>query len=283
MNTTVTSAPATGEWADDLSELAERRAIARELGGEEQVARHHAQGKLTARERIDHLLDPGSFNEIGVLAGAVKYGPDRKREHFTPSNAVVGVGKIAARRTVVTADDFTIRAGSSEGSVSEKWIYADRYAWEYKLPLVRMVDSAGGSVKLLDKLGHTKIPGYPMLPMTQLLGVVPVVGIALGACAGLGAVRVGASHLAIMIRGKSQVFAGGPPVVKQALGIDIDKEALGGYDAMHRFSGVVGLAVDTEEEALQATRGGLSYLPGHVWEQPPRVACEDPADRCDEW
>ena len=81
-----------------------------------------------------------------------------------------------------------------------------------------MVDSAGGSVKLLDKLGHTKIPGYPMLPMTQLLGVVPVVGIALGACAGLGAVRVGASHLAIMIRGKSQVFAGGPPVVKQALG-----------------------------------------------------------------
>jgi acetyl-CoA carboxylase carboxyltransferase component len=119
--------------------------------------------------------------------------------------------------------------------------------------------------------------------MTQLLGAVPVVGIALGACAGLGAVRVGSSHLAIMIRGKSQVFAGGPPVVKQALGIDIDKEALGGYDAMHRYSGVVGLAVDTEQEALQATRRFLSYLPGNVWEQPPRVACEDPVDRCDEW
>ena len=283
MTSTKTSQTAAGEWAHDLDELAQRRAIARELGGEEQVARHHAQGKLTARERIDHLFDAGSFAEIGVLAGAVKYGPDRKREHFTPSNAVVGVGKIDTRRAVVASDDYTIRAGSSEGSVSEKWIYADRYAWEYKLPIVRMVDSAGGSVKLLDKLGHTKIPGYAMLPMTQLLGAVPVVGIALGACAGLGALRAASAHLTIMIRGKSQIFAGGPPVVKQALGLDIDKETLGGYDAMHRYSGVVGLAVDTEEEALQATRRFLSYLPGNVWEQPPRVACEDPVERCDEW
>ncbi|MET0540219.1 MAG: carboxyl transferase domain-containing protein [Variovorax sp.] len=276
------AAPA-GEWADDLQELAERRAMAHALGGEEQVAKHHALGKLTARERIEHLLDAGSFGEIGVLAGAVRYGADRRRASFTPSNAVVGVGRIDARRTVVAADDFTIRGGSSEGSVSEKWIFADRYAWEYKLPLVRMIDSAGGSVKLLDKLGHTKIPGYPMLPMTQVLGAVPVVGIALGACAGLGAVRVGASHLAIMIRGKSQIFAGGPPVVKQALGIDIDKEALGGYDAMHRYSGAVGLAVDTEEEALQATRRFLSFLPANVWERPTVAACSDPVDRCDPW
>ncbi|MGF6781155.1 carboxyl transferase domain-containing protein [Paraburkholderia sp. GAS334] len=147
MNSPQTPLPVASEWVDDLHELAQRRAIARELGGDEQVARHHAQGKLTARERIDHLLDPGSFAEIGMLAGTVKYDADRKREHFTPSNAVVGIGKIDARRTVVAADDFTIRAGSSERSVSEKWIYADRCAWEYKLPLVRMVDSAGGSVK----------------------------------------------------------------------------------------------------------------------------------------
>lgn len=283
MNTTATPQPVSGEWTEELNELTARRAIAQKLGGDEQVARHHAAGKLTARERIAGLLDADSFAEIGVLAGAVKYGADRTRESFTPSNAVVGIGKIAARRTVVAADDFTIRGGSSEGSVSEKWIYADRYAWEYKLPIVRMVDSAGGSVKLLDKLGHTKIPGYAMLPMTQLLGAVPVVGIALGACAGLGAVRVGSSHLSIMIRGKSQVFAGGPPVVKQALGLDIDKEGLGGYDAIHRYSGAVSMAVDTEEDALQTTRRFLSYLPSNVWEQPPRVACEDPMDRCDPW
>jgi acetyl-CoA carboxylase carboxyltransferase component len=272
-----------GEWAGELDELQQLRKTAEALGGEEQVARHHAQGKLTARERIAKLLDPGSFCEIGVLAGASKYAKDGRRENFTPSNAVVGIGKIDSRRTVVAADDYTIRGGSSEAAVSEKWVFADRYAWEYKLPIVRMIESAGGSVKLLDKLGQSKIPGYAFLPTTQLLGVVPVVGIAMGACAGLGALRVGESHLSIMIRGKSQLFAGGPPVVKQALGIDIDKEALGGYDAMHRYSGVVSLAVNTEEEALDATRRFLSYLPGNVWEQPPRVACTDPAGRSDAW
>jgi acetyl-CoA carboxylase carboxyltransferase component len=281
--TTASPQPPAGDWTADLEELAQRRKIAGQLGGDEAVARHHAQGKLTARERIDQLLDAGSFNEIGALAGGVSYGADKRRERFTPSNAVVGIGTIAARRIVVASDDGTIRGGSSEGSVAEKWIFADRYAWEYKLPIVRMVDSAGGSVRLLDKSGHTKIPGYAMLPMTQLLGTVPVVGIALGACAGLGALRVGAAHLAVMIRGKSQIFAGGPPVVKQALGLDIDKEALGGYDAMHRYSGVVSLPVDTEQDALQVARRFLSYLPANVWEQPPRVSGDDPVDRCDPW
>ncbi|MES3000841.1 MAG: carboxyl transferase domain-containing protein [Pseudomonadota bacterium] len=269
------------EWAADIEELEGLRAAARALGGREQVERHHAQGKLTARERIEKLLDADSFCEIGMLAGASKFRADGLRESFTPSNSVVGVGTIDSRRSVVAADDFTIRGGSSEAAISEKWVFADRYAWEYKLPIVRLVESAGGSVKLLDKLGQSKIPGYIFLPTTQLLGVVPVVGIALGACAGLGALRVGESHLSIMIRGKSQIFAGGPPVVKAALGIDIDKEALGGYDAMHRHSGVVNLAVDTEEEALAATRRFLGYLPNNVWEQPPRAACADPAGRCD--
>lgn len=271
------------EWDAELTELAGLRETAEALGGEEQVARHHAAGKLTARERIAKLLDPDSFCEIGALAGASKYAPDGSRESFTPSNAVVGIGKIDSRRTVVAADDYTIRGGSSEAAVSEKWVFADRYAWEYKLPIVRMIESAGGSVKLLDKLGQSKIPGYAFLPTTQLLGVVPVVGIAMGACAGLGALRVGESHLSIMVRGKSQIFAGGPPVVKAAFGIDIDKEALGGYDAMHRYSGVVNLAVNTEEEALNTARRFLSYLPGNVWEQPPTMPCIDPVTRSDAW
>ena len=280
---TNTGKTALGEWGEELDELAQLRETAYALGGKEQVARHHEQGKLTARERIDKLLDANTFCEIGVLAGASKYAPDGRRESFSPSNAVVGIGRINARRTVVAADDYTIRGGSSEAAVSEKWVFADRYAWEYKLPIVRLIESAGGSVKLLDKLGQSKIPGYAFLPSTQLLGVVPVVGIAMGACAGLGALRVGESHLSIMIRGKSQLFAGGPPVVKQAFGIDIDKEALGGYDAMHRYSGVVSLAVNSEEEALEIARRFLSYLPSNVWEQPPVAATSDPASRSEPW
>src|SRR5690606_16289379 len=134
---------------------------------------------------------------------------------------LLDVGKTDRRRTGVAGDDDPIRGGSSGAGVSERWVFADRYAWEYKLPIVRLIESAGGSVKLLDKLGQSKIPGYIFLPTSQLLGVVPVVGIAMGACAGLGALRVGESHLSIMIRGKSQLFAGGPPVVKAAFGIDI--------------------------------------------------------------
>jgi acetyl-CoA carboxylase carboxyltransferase component len=271
------------EWAPEIEEIHSRLAIAQGLGGPEAVARHKAQGRLTARERIDRLLDTGSFTEFGALTASVKYTSDGKISSATPSNAVVGVGTIAQRRTVVAADDFTIRGGSSEAAVAEKWIYADRYAWEYKIPIVRLIDSAGGSVKLLDKLGHTKIPGYSFLPITSLLGAVPVVGIALGACAGLGALRVAASHLSIMVRGKSQVFAGGPPVVKAAFGIDIDKEELGGYEAVHRKSGVVNLAVESEEEAFELAKRFLSFLPSHVWEQSARLPPNDDPQRIDPW
>jgi acetyl-CoA carboxylase carboxyltransferase component len=274
---------ATPEWAPEIEEIRSRLAIAQNLGGPEAVRRHKAQDRLTARERIDRLLDSGSFTEFGALTASVKYTTDGKIASATPSNTVVGVGTIAQRRTVVAADDFTIRGGSSEAAIAEKWIYADRYAWEYKIPIVRLIDSAGGSVKLLDKLGHTKIPGYSFLPISGLLGAAPVVGIALGACAGLGALRVAASHLSIMVRGKSQVFAGGPPVVKQAFGIDIDKEELGGYEAVHRKSGVVNLAVESEEEAFELTKRFLSFLPSHVWEQSARLLPNDDPQRIDPW
>lgn len=283
MNPKPEQAAEASTWAAEIDDIRARHAIAQALGGPEAVAKHRGQGKLTARERIARLLDEGSFTEFGALTAAVHYSADGRIASATPSTAVVGVGAVEQRRTVVAADDFTIRGGSSEASVSEKWIYADRYAWEYKLPIVRLIDSAGGSIRLLDKMGHTKIPGYALLPLTQLLGAVPVVGIALGACAGLGALRVAASHLSIAVRGHSQVFAGGPPVVKQAFGIDIDKEDLGGYDAVHRRSGVVNLAADSEDAALELAKRFLSYLPANVWEAPPRRPTGDDPQRCDAW
>ncbi|MHA7602653.1 acyl-CoA carboxylase subunit beta [Alicycliphilus sp. T452] len=266
------------EWDSSLRELEQRRAFAQAMGGHEAVERARALGKLTARDRIDALVDPGSFEEWGALAGKGRYAPDGQLESVTPSTQVMGVAKVGGRKAVVVSDDFTIRGGSSEASVAEKWIYADRYAYEYRLPLVRMVDTAGGSVKLLQQMGHTKIPGYSLLPGVALLGAVPVVGIALGACAGLGAIRAASAHFSVMIKGKSQVFAGGPPVVKQALGYDIGKDELGGY-GVHKVSGVVHNAADTEEEAFALARRFLSYLPVNVWSAPPRLPCDDPASR----
>ncbi len=270
-----------GEWEEDLEELAARRRIAQELGGPEAVARQHAAGKLTARERIAALFDPDSFREMGMLAGHVTYDETNRRKTAQPANTIIGVGRIDGRRVVVAADDFTIRGGSSEAVVSEKWIYADRYAREYRLPLVRLIDSAGGSVKLLDKLGYTKIPGYPLWPLTALLGEVPVVGVAMGACAGLGALRATAAHVTIMVRPTAQIFAGGPPVVKRALGVTVTKEALGGWDAVHKRSGVAQLAAKDDGEALQLARRFLSYFPPNVWAMPPRHVSQDDPGRAE--
>jgi acetyl-CoA carboxylase carboxyltransferase component len=265
-----------------LAELEARRGFAARMGGSEAIARWQAAGRLNARERVDALVDAGSFQEMGALAGKGRYAADGSLEAVTPSTQVMGLAEIEGRSVVVISDDFTIRGGSSEAAVAEKWVYADRYAYEYRKPIVRMVDTAGGSVKLLKQSGHTKIPGYAFLPGAALLGRSPVVGIAMGACAGLGAIRAAQAHFSIMLKGKSQVFAGGPPVVKQALGYDIDKESLGGYD-VHRASGVVHNAADSEAEAFALARRFLSYLPPNVWEAPPRTPCTDTPRRNDTW
>src|SRR5690606_38310572 len=194
-----------------------RRDSARQMGGEEAVQKNRERGRLNGRERVEHFADPGSFREIGMLAGKGKYDDEGTFKAFTPSNAVIGTCQVEGRRTVLSADDFTIRGGSSESTVSDKWVYAERYAHEMQLPLVRMVDTAGASVKLLEQQQSTKIPGYSSWPSISLLSRVPVVGVALGACAGLGAIKVAPSHFSVTLRGASQVVARGPAVVKQGI------------------------------------------------------------------
>lgn len=274
---------AAGQWQAELDELDRRRDIAFAMGGETPIAKQHALGKLTARERIDALLDPGTFQEMGVLTGKASYEKNGALKDFVPANAIIGVGRIDARKVSVTADDFTIRGGSSESTNSDKWIYAERLAYELRMPLVRLVDTAGGSVKLLDQQQSTKIPGYPSWPIIPLLGVVPVVGVALGSCAGLGAMKVLASHFSVMVRDTSQIFAAGPPVVKQAFGVDVDKNALGGYLVHSRKSGVVDNEAGDEREALAQVRRFLGYLPRNVWELPPRTEPSDSPGRAEEW
>ena len=136
-----------GEWAAELTELQLRRAQARAMGGAEALARFKASGRLNARERIDHLMDAGSFRELGALAGKGHYSREGAFERMDPTNAIVGLGRVQGRKVAVHADDFTIRAGSSEASIADKWIYIERMAHQLRMPLIRLVDSAGGSVK----------------------------------------------------------------------------------------------------------------------------------------
>ena len=271
------------QFEDRYVELQARRASALQMGGEEALRKNRERGRLNARERIENLVDVGSFHEMGRLAGKGQYDARGEFESFHPSNAVIGTGRLDGRRTIISADDFSIRGGSSESTVSDKWIYAERYAHEMQLPLVRLVDTAGGSVKLLEQQQSTKIPGYARWPSISLLSQVPVVGVALGACAGLGAVKVAASHFSVMVRGKSQVFAGGPPVVKQGIGIDIDKEALGGWQVHVKQSGVVNNVAETELEALAQARRFLSYMPVSVHEAPVPAPARPPSSEHAAW
>ncbi len=271
-----------GEWAAELAELATRREQAVAMGGPDALAKFKARGRFNARERIDMLFDGGSFRELGRITGKGSYGPDGSFVSMSPVNAIIGSGRVDGRKVAVSADDYTLRAGSSEATISDKWVYAERMALDLRMPLVRLVDTAGGSVKLLEQSGHAKIPGYANWPVVQLMSAVPVVGVALGACAGLGAIKVLMSHFSVMVRDQAQVFAAGPPVVKQAYGIDIDKNDLGGWK-VHRRSALVHNEADSEADAFAQVRRFLSFLPRNAQQQATRGPRTDDPARADDW
>ena len=269
-------------WKPEVDEINRRKALAKKMGGDEAVARHLKAGKLTARQRITEILDPASFKEIGALTGAAEYDEYGNLINFTPANVVIGSGRVDDRRVVVSAEDFTVRGGSSEASISDKWIWAETLALEMRMPLVRLVDTAGGSVKLLKKMGATKLPGYKDWKLVDILGMVPVASAALGSVAGLGAARVVASHFSVMVKKTSQAFAAGPPVVERATGENLTKEELGGYKIHARGSGVVDNEAASEADAFHQIRQFLSYLPSSVYQIPPRRECEDDPNRCED-
>ena len=273
-------------WQPELDEIARRRAIAAGHGGPEKVARHRAAGRQPVRERIDALLDAGSFDEVGSVSGFPEYDEAGRLLRFVPANLICGRGTVEGRPVFVTGDDFTVRGGANDGGVREKFAFAETCAARWRVPLVRLVDGTGGggSVRHLETMGRTYLPDVEVFTeVLDALSEVPVVALGLGSVAGMGAARVCASHYSVMVRGSSQLFAAGPPVVERAFGTPIDKETLGGAQ-MHARAGTIDDAVDTEAEAIARARRFLSYLPSSVHEAPPRAARagDDPPQRRDE-
>jgi len=268
-------------WEPELEEGRRREALAREMGGTERVARQRASGRGTVRERIERLLDPGSFFEVGGLAGVGHYGEDGGLEGFTPANMVVGEGRIAGRRAAVQADDFTVRGGAADAAIWQKMVHAERLAHDGRMPLVRLVDGTGGggSVKSLETMGHTYVPFVPGWELAvENLSRVPVAAAALGPVAGLGFARVVSSHFSVIVSGTAQAFVAGPPVVAAAMNEMPDKEELGGARAQTRAGAIDNEAAD-EDDALEQIRRFLSYLPSNAWEAPPCLPSADRSDR----
>jgi len=274
-------------WQPELDELRHREAQAKLLGGADKIARQHAGGRLTVRQRIDGLADPGSFHEIGAIAGKAEYDAVGNLTSLTPSNCVMGRARIDGRPVVLLGDDFTVRGGSADATIREKPIMAERMAYEFRLPLIRIIEGSGGggSVRTIETTGRANLPGGvgggALFHYTGAnLSMVPVVGLGLGSVAGLGAARLAATHYSVMTKGTSAMFVAGPPVVKR-LGEDLTKQQLGGWEIQTK-AGAVDHAVDSEEEAFACARRFLSYLPSSVYGTPPVTPCDDDPHRADE-
>ncbi|HZT86468.1 MAG TPA: carboxyl transferase domain-containing protein, partial [Stellaceae bacterium] len=279
-------------WQPELDELRAREGFAHALGGPDKVRRQHEGGRLTVRERIAGLADPGSFHEIGAIAGRAEYDADGNLKELVPSNCVFGRATIDGRPVVVVGDDFTVRGGSADATIREKALMSEQMAYELRLPIVRLIEGSGGggSVKTIETTGRANLPGrvgsaLPYYYTTANLGLVPVVALGLGSVAGLGAARMAASHYSVMTKETSALFVAGPPVVN-ALAKNpeaaLDRFQLGGWEIQTRC-GAVDHAVDSEEEAFAATRRFLSYLPSSVYELPLRTHCDDDPARRDEF
>lgn len=268
-------------WQQEVDEIKRRIEIAKRMGGPDNVKRQHDGGKLTVRERIERLLDPGSFHEYGALAGSPKY-EGQTLVDFMPSNFVGGTGRIEGRRVAVGGDDFTVRGGAADASIGNKQGYAELIAHELRMPIIRLVDGTGGggSVRTMGTMKRTYVPANPAFDvLVKLMAEVPVVAGCMGSVAGLGAARVAASHFSVMVRGSSQLFVAGPPVVKYGVGEDLTKEELGGSEIHAHVSGAVDNEAESEDDAFAQIRRFLSYLPSSVWGVPPRKTPDDDPNR----
>src|SRR5260370_19320410 len=247
-------------WDGVLGDLERRRQAARAMGGEERLRRHREAGKLDARSRIGHLLDPGSFQELGTLVGGEE----------APADAVVmGSGRIDGRPVMVAAEDFTVKAGTISQAANSKRYRAAELAACDRVTLVMMLEGAGFRA---DGRSHARVP-TDLLAQARCSGRVPLVTAVLGASAGHGALVAPMSDFTVMSRHAS-IFTAGPPVVQESLGETITKEDLGG-PAVALSSGLIHNGADDDAGALDLGRTYLRYFPSSPWSYPPGVADGD--------
>ncbi len=260
-------------WIKEIEELEKRKKIAYQMGGEKNVAKQHASGKMTVRERIDALCEKDSFLERGILSGVPSYDDHDKTKlmDLVPCPFVMGIGKIGGRRIAIHGDDFTIKGASVGRMYKSKGAYFVKMARSLRLPIVRLVEGAGGSIREILEIGYTELPSSGdecAQDRVEVMSEIPVVSAGFGSVAGLGALYMVQSHFSVMVRKKAHVFVGGPPLVKSAFGEDITKEELGGYELHTRLTGVVDNDAADEKDALDQIKKFLSYLPSNVWEMP---------------
>jgi len=265
---------------DRFDELRRRNEAAELAGGPERIARQHNAGKKTARERIELLVDKGSFNEMDrlVIHQSRDFGMDEQR---IPGDGVVtGAGRIHGRPVFVFAQDFTVFGGSLSGAFAEKICKIMDLASKVGAPLIGLNDGAGARIQE----GVVSLAGYAdiFLRNTLASGVVPQISAIMGPCAGGAVYSPAITDFVFMVKNSSYMFVTGPDVIRAVTHEEVSFEDLGGASTHGSTSGVAHFAAENEEECLALIREMLTFLPQNNSEDPPIRASLDPVDRVDE-
>lgn len=268
-------------WESALEELERRRAQARELGGERRVQRAHDEGRFTIRERIERSTS--WFSEVGELAAYEDVDATGRVLGKLPASYVCGLGEFGGRTVAIGGEDFTVRGGAPQTYLARMkgglGGFVEDLAHDYRIPLVLFLEGIGGDVAAQAEKGYAYlVSSLSMMRPFELMSEVPVLGMVSGAAAGGTAGRTVVTHFSVMTK-DSVMFAGGPPLVKRALGVDVGKDELGGARLQTSVSGGVDNLAEDEDDAVEQMRTVLGYLPQNVWELPARGDRSDPADR----
>ena len=262
---------------DRIEDLHKRRARALEGGGEKRIEEQHKKGKLTARERLEILLDPGSFTELGAFVEhrSADFGLDKQK--YLGDGVVTGYGTIDGRQVVVYSQDFTVFGGSLSEAHAEKICKIMDHALKLGVPVIGLNDSGGARIQE----GVVSLGGYAdiFLRNTLASGVVPQISAVLGPCAGGAVYSPAITDFVLMVKNTSYMFVTGPNVVKTVTHEGVTHEELGGALTHATKSGVAHFACDSEVDCLQRIKTLLSYLPSNNREDPPALEATDPEDR----
>jgi propionyl-CoA carboxylase beta chain len=265
---------------EKLHHLRELNRAAEAGGGHERVERQHAEGKMTARERIEYLLDEGTFQEFDKFKKhrCTDFGMADQR--YLGDGVIAGWGKIDGRTVFVFAQDFTVFGGSLSETNAEKICKIMDLAMKVGAPIIGLNDSGGARIQE----GVASLAGYAEIFLRNVLasGVVPQISAIMGPCAGGAVYSPALTDFIIMTKRTSYMFITGPDVIRAVTHEDVTKEKLGGAMTHNTKSGVAHFAVDTEEECLNLIRELLAFLPSNNMEDPPRRPCHDPVDRVEE-
>src|SRR6266478_6119490 len=264
---------------ENLAELERRNREALLGGGEERLAKRQAEGKLTARERVDQLLDPGSFVELDRFKThrCLDFGMAERKIYG--DGVVTGHGTIDGRLVFIFSQDFTVFGGSLSGAFAEKVVKIMDLATKAGAPLIGLNDSGGALIQE----GVVSLAGYAdiFLRNTLYSGVVPQLSAVMGPCAGGAVYSPAITDFIVMVNNTSYMFITGPDVIKTVMHEDVTKEQLGGAVTHNETSGVAHFLAHDDAECLSMLRELLSFIPSNNLDEPPRKACTDPIDRAD--